>query len=672
MSEPKATSGGSTHGESNRASQKVVTVGDRKLFYVEVRPGETTYVSWKKFMKEACKVNGSSTSVPEPPPSANPNLECLVPGHPAENEKVDQPNRFSAVIEKIERLYMGKDSSDGEELDSSPDDDEYDTEDSFIDDAELDEYFEVDNSAVKHDGFFVNRGKLERISEPSATSNQQLKKRRRKESAKPGGGVTDVPNKQAKVAKMARGKDRSKHSGQSSKKRSNDPKAAQDSFSSFRVQSVNASLPLEDTKYSDKTNHELKNAASRKAKEVGSSDAFPQKCRSKIAHQQSNAMPVKSPHNHVAEAACTKKEKNDMHDLANATGSRHSIQKARPFSAQKKDSSNVRPKTSLLDKAIRELEKVVADSRPENQEADTTSQGVKRRLPKEVKAKLDKVARIVAKEGKLSAELINRLMSIVGHLIQLRSLKRNLKIMIDESLSFNRKRDDRFQGIKKEVAEMIKTQVPLMESQTDEQQAAGTSSDFHDDAAVEKAPLKKKFVMDARLEDKICDLYDIFVDGLDEDAGPQIRKLYVELAELWPDRLMDNHGIKRAICRAKERRRASYNMENMKKMKQQSVQISVPAVGSGIATVDPSASPGLPDSSMPDASHDRTKQEPEKLRVSTSSSNPTEEETKAVKRKAAPKSEAVREEYRPSREKQLILALPPPQTQTTLDLNQSS
>ena len=77
-----------------------------------------------------------------------------------------------------------------------PDDDEYDTEDSFIDDAELviatfssailyscalllspplmlcvllallamqDDYFQVDNSSIKHDGFFVNRGKLERV-----------------------------------------------------------------------------------------------------------------------------------------------------------------------------------------------------------------------------------------------------------------------------------------------------------------------------------------------------------------------------------------------------------------------------------------------------------------------------------------------------------------------------
>lgn len=36
-----------------------------------------------------------------------------------------------------ENNSQGNDSSDGEELDGAPDDDEYDTEDSFIDDAEL-------------------------------------------------------------------------------------------------------------------------------------------------------------------------------------------------------------------------------------------------------------------------------------------------------------------------------------------------------------------------------------------------------------------------------------------------------------------------------------------------------------------------------------------------------
>nr|AAL17693.1 wound-responsive protein 14.05 [Castanea sativa] len=104
-----------------------------------------------------------------------------------------------------------------------------------------------------------------------------------------------------------------------------------------------------------------------------------------------------------------------------------------------KDGSNVRPKSSL-EKAIRELEKMVAESRPpavDNQEADNSSQGVKRRLPREIKLKLAKVARIAASQAKggISKELLNRLMSILGHLIQLTTLKRNLKVMISMGLS---------------------------------------------------------------------------------------------------------------------------------------------------------------------------------------------------------------------------------------------
>lgn len=156
-------------GESSRASSRFVKAGDRQMFTVELRPGETTIVSWKKLLKDTNKVNGPSTSsAPEPPPAnAHPALESrIAPVQQLSGDEMKDeaaPHRFSAVIEKIERLYMGKDSSDDEDLNDIPDDDQYDTEDSFIDDAELDEYFEVDNSAIKHDGFFVNRGKLERI-----------------------------------------------------------------------------------------------------------------------------------------------------------------------------------------------------------------------------------------------------------------------------------------------------------------------------------------------------------------------------------------------------------------------------------------------------------------------------------------------------------------------------
>ncbi|XP_019095425.1 PREDICTED: uncharacterized protein LOC104778812 [Camelina sativa] len=516
MSEVKETGGVSIGGESLRASPKVLTAGDRKLLKVELRPGDTTYVSWKKLMRDASKVNGSSASVPDPPPNANPNLESRIapPGQPAEIETNDQPhsNRFNAVIEKIERLYKGNDSSDGEELDGAPDDDEYDTEDSFIDDAELDEYFEVDNSAVKHDGFYVNRGKLERI-EPSTTSNQQPKKRRRKDPAKPFGDAVDVSDKHTKLSLTARG------------------------------------------------------------------------------------------------------------------------------FTQKRDGSNVKSKISILEKAIRELEKVVAEC--------------------------EMLLWKQASQGKYTAELINRLMSIVGHLIQLRSLKRNLKIMIDMGDSANREKDTRFQQINNEVLDMIKAKVSLMETQETKPEG-GTSDDFHD--PVEK-PSLKKFVMDAALEDKLCHLYDIFIEGLDEeDQGPPIRKLYANLAELWPNRLMDNHGIKRAICRAKERQKALFgnlgkemDQTKMKKSRKQLVtktewtaQPNTESVAqrrqSGEKmTVDPNATSTSLVTSQ--TMVDRSKQQHEKLKGSLNSCNPPEE-TRVVKRKTTEGIMA---------EKQVVLALKKPE-----------
>ncbi|CAD5313379.1 unnamed protein product [Arabidopsis thaliana] len=650
MSEVNEMSGGSIGGELLRASPKVLTAGDRKLLKVELRPGDTTYVSWKKLMRDAGKVNGLSASVPDPPPNANPNLEFrIAPGHPVEIETNEQPhsNRFNAVIEKIERLYKGNDSSDGEELDGAPDDDEYDTEDSFIDDAELDEYFEVDNSTVKHDGFYVNRGKLERM-EPSTTSNQQPKKRRRKDSAKPCRDAVDVSDKHTKLSITARKKDQSTAPGSWKTQESPLPSGAQD---------ANTSVPLDDVKHSDRANHQSRNDTSHKSRETGSSSALHQKYSNKSLHQQSTSLLGKSPPNVFAEVTVVRqKENNGMHQLANVTGSRQSSQ------ASKKDGSNVKSKTSILEKAIRELEKVVVESRPpaitENQEADTSSQAVKRRLPRDVKLKLAKVARIAASQGKHSTELINRLMSIVGHLIQLRSLKRNLKIMIDMGDSATREKDTRFKQINNEVLDMIKAKAIKPEG--------ATSDDFQD--SVEK-PSLKKFVMDAALEDKLCDLYDIFIDGLDEDQGPQTKKLYVNLAELWPNRLMDYRGIKHAIFRAKERRKALYgnlakemDQTKMKKSMKQLVprtdctaqpntELVVQRQHSGEKKliVDPNATSTsvVTSQTMVDRSN---QQQPEKLKGISSSCNPTEE-TRVVKRK----NEAV------MAEKQVVLALKKPE-----------
>ncbi|KAL4301173.1 ubinuclein-1 isoform X2 [Arachis ipaensis] len=575
--------------EEKRPSSSFVKKSDRMIFTVDLRPGETTIVSWKKLLKDANRTNGSSSS-------EKPKLDDVIAPEQAsdiDGKDANQPNRFSAVIEKIERLYMGKDSSDDEDMLDAPDDDQYDTEDSFIDDAELDEYFEVDNSAIKHDGFFVNRGKLERIAEAPALPNQQPKKRRRKETLKnPSEKDNDrVSNKQAKLSKPALEKkasvqakstlnssqnlvapgesheglkfqNQSDVTGINSKKKSADTKPVMDSSVSLKASNDDVHASVAEAKDADKQKKgvsQSKNISDKYKDAGGLLDPSHQKSHEKGAHVHSKAQPGR-PSSTIGDLENTTrpKERNGMRELPdlNLSIGKSAMQATKSEHMVKKDGSSVRPKISVLEKAIRELEKMVAESRPpavENQEADATSQAVKRRLPREIKLKLAKVARLASNQGKVSKELINRLNGILGHLIQLRTLKRNLKIMINTGLSAKQEKDDRFQQIKKEVVDMIKTLAPTLESKL---RAGGDTQEFGSDG---KMITKMKFSMDTALEDKICDLYDLYVEGLDENAGPQIRKLYAELAELWPSGCMDNHGIKRGICRAKERRRALHN-----------------------------------------------------------------------------------------------------------------
>lgn len=161
-------------------------------------------------------------------------------------------------------------------------------------------------------------------------------------------------------------------------------------------------------------------------------------------------------------------------------------------------------------------------------------------------------------------------------------LQRNLKIMVNMGLSAKQEKDNMVQLVKREVAEMIKTRIPLMKSkvilsfsfqyelkvaywgyiilvlfiyvyinmyvcvyifkavmeediiwlpifnilvgfivvttlhfpfQALELQGA-TSDDFQDISVHEKEAFKKKYSMDDLLEDKICDLYDLYVEVL--------------------------------------------------------------------------------------------------------------------------------------------------------------
>ncbi|KAM7277261.1 hypothetical protein ACFE04_019127 [Oxalis oulophora] len=243
------------------------------------------------------------------------------------------------------------------------------------------------------------------------------------------------------------------------------------------------------------------------------------------------------------------------------------LQPMKSVSMTSKDPSGLRPKCTMLEKAFRELELVVAELRPSNMDLnnfDNSSTAMKKRLPAEVKLKLAKVARLAqSSQGTISEEIIKHLMSILGHLVQLRTLKRNLRDMVLQGLSAKREKADKFQQIKKEVIEMIKLQGFMQ---------GCASSIFTESMGTEqKPPFMEKIVMDNAMEDKICDLYDLYVQGMDEDKGPQIRKLYIELVELWPNGVMNKHQVKDAIRRAKERRRAFYDhqkaSENVRKKK---------------------------------------------------------------------------------------------------------
>lgn len=586
--------GGVSVGEPvGRTSTSYEVAGGRRRFTVELRPGETTIVSWKKLLKDTTKSNVKSVG-PGPtmsvgaaaniqPPLPHPSLEIrLAPGQPADKEVKDAPpgNRLNAVIEKIERLYVGKQSDDEEDLNDFPDDDEYDTEDSFIDDTELDEYFQVDNSAIKHDGFFVNRGKLERI-EPVSPKTQQPKKRRRKDLAKSHVGDDDGhnPNKPVKVGKKA-GKpvpvsetshpfhDVALQTVSHEEKSPNQLNASEIPITKKAADTQNmlelspsASLRGNSAQEKDLDQQKIgvtqsKNLGDKLQDGTEISGNSNQRLHDKSSYAQEKSIVGRSVN--ISDGIDQSVQRRDEKFNVSGFEGKNSTQTLKVSAMQRKEGSSGRPKGTMLEKAIRDLEKIVAELRPPNmevQDADNSSQAIKRRLPPEIKQKLAKVARLAqASHGKISNELINRLMSIVGHLIQLRTLKRNLKIMVNMGLSAKQEKDNRVQHIKREVAEMIKLRIPLMKSKLLEQ--AGASDDFQEASAEEKEAFKRKYSMDVALEDKICDLYDHFVEGLDEDAGPQVRKLYAELAGYWPNGFMDNHGIKRAICRAKDRRRA--------------------------------------------------------------------------------------------------------------------
>ncbi|PWA80417.1 hypothetical protein CTI12_AA196520 [Artemisia annua] len=209
---------------------------------------------------------------------------------------------------------------------------------------------------------------------------------------------------------------------------------------------------------------------------------------------------------------------------------------------------------STLENAILEMETMVADSRRVHEEIQDVDHPVatKSRLPCELKQKLEIVARLAhSSQGRISDEIILRLTSILGHWLKPRAIKRCLRDMVPSDLSACGGDGARFIQFKKEVIEMIELRNPSMAT---EDVSKSETLGLH-------APFKAKYSMDNEMEDKICDFYDIYVQGMNQIKSSEIRKFYIQLAALWPKGTMDNHGIRNAICRSKERQRTVFQEE---------------------------------------------------------------------------------------------------------------
>ncbi|GMI99336.1 hypothetical protein HRI_003603000 [Hibiscus trionum] len=488
----------------------------RQRFTIELRPGETTIVSWKRLVKDA-----HSTS----PPLAAPN-----------------------------------------------------TEDS------LDECFQVDKSTSKQNGLLINSDKLELTNETVLPVAQPSRKRRKNMAETRGEKVDDlVPSKHAKVeqgrldfaATNAVLDEQSSALLQNSVATSEPDRRFHDLFSSVRSSSKPANIGI-------KSEHSSCTEVSNKDASISPSNSKDaDKYRSVTIYSSdlgNNTNSLATHQKHLEKRFC-KNHKSPVSKLATENseeGISTELEKREkretcgelpdlnlpvsPVQSESKDVSNLRLKGTMLEKAMRELEKVVSESRlstMEVQAMDASSDAIQRSLSCEVKQKLAKVARLAhSSQGKISKELINRLMNILGHSVQLRTLKRNLKEMILMEIPAKQGKADRFQQIKLEVTEMIKLQLGDVAT-GDKQEVLGSE---------EKAALKKQYCMDNIMEDKICDLYDLYIQGIEGDKGPQIRKFYVELAQLWPNGIMDKYGIKSAICRAKERKRASCENDKVREV----------------------------------------------------------------------------------------------------------
>ncbi|KAF4035553.1 HPC2 and ubinuclein domain-containing protein [Phytophthora infestans] len=136
----------------------------RRTFHIQLDANSPAEINFKQLVVESARDSEPPTPGASPSNTVSDSTPSTVKAVP-----VSRPQRFN-IIEHLEKRYGGgsvlNDGDDGDVgnggLDRRDDDDLYDSEDSFIDDAELQQNIEdvrgQTRVKTKHSGFFVNAG----------------------------------------------------------------------------------------------------------------------------------------------------------------------------------------------------------------------------------------------------------------------------------------------------------------------------------------------------------------------------------------------------------------------------------------------------------------------------------------------------------------------------------
>ncbi|KAH7289746.1 hypothetical protein KP509_30G017500 [Ceratopteris richardii] len=421
-----------------------LTMPSRERFYVELKPGETTFVSWRKLLRESQKSEGLLFSCCEAPTHAQSTLQACVASDIVSSDQSlnvhsllpSSSNRLGSVIGKIEGLYQR--STSDEEFHDFMDEVKYDARDPFVPDTELG----MENAKLKHSGFFINRGKLE--TEVKVTLHIADGSKMKEKKKLNNGEEVKVVKSIVRLKAAARGLPPTNGLSPSSKSAIlvGKNKSVCD-LGREMGEAVAMTVVAKELNVAGCNDLFISDIAGNKTENKLSKDGFSgdkmavERVEGRISGKHipvgffdMNGPFVKDdavgfePNERLSISGVESKSiQKDFED----ENRKESPLRQKILTLLGKDESLGHNRRTALEKAFLELERDVAELYPPSLATREPEQGKRNRLPRDLKQKLAKVARLAAKQGQITDDIIERLMGILGHVIRERTLKRHLK-----------------------------------------------------------------------------------------------------------------------------------------------------------------------------------------------------------------------------------------------------